>query len=156
MSQQKLNPQVRRPIFCIKIDVSLWRNHEFVILMRTVKIPPGCLCGSIWCGIGVVTMKISWSYINYIHQHSIYIVINDWDEVCFFPLLFDECTGTRIPPKLGWKKTTYDVAGILWLTWLILLESDSCTGTTGWHCLETCCQATAMGNQRVNHPTGVK
>ena len=75
---------------------------------------------------GVVTMKISWSYINNIHQHSIYTVINDWEEVCFFPLLFDECTGTRIPPKLGWKKSNLRCSwypGILWLTWLIFMLS---------------------------------
>jgi hypothetical protein len=41
---EKLNPQVRRPLFSVKIDVSLWRSNNLVINMRTVKIPPGCLC----------------------------------------------------------------------------------------------------------------
>ena len=41
---EKLNPQVRRPLFSVKINVSLWRNDNLVINMRTVKIPPGCLC----------------------------------------------------------------------------------------------------------------
>ena len=40
---EKLNPQVRRPLFSVKIDVSLWRNDNLVINMRTVKIPPGSL-----------------------------------------------------------------------------------------------------------------
>ena len=43
LSIEKLNPQVRRPLFSVKIDVSLWRNDELVINMWTVKIPPGCL-----------------------------------------------------------------------------------------------------------------
>ena len=43
LSMEKLNPQVRRPLFSVKIDVSLWRNDNLVINMRTVKIPPGSL-----------------------------------------------------------------------------------------------------------------
>ena len=44
LSMEKLNNQVRRPLFFSQNDVSLWRNDNLVINMRTVKIPPGCLC----------------------------------------------------------------------------------------------------------------
>lgn len=95
---------------------------------------------------GVVTMKISWSYINNIHQDSIYTVINDWQEVCFF-LYF--LMSVQAPGYLlNWdeKKQPSNLRCSWYPDWYSccqpLLESDSCTGTTGWHCLETCCQAT--------------
>ena len=70
---EKLNPQVRRPLFSVKIDVSLWRNDNLVINMRTVKIPPGCLCTCVYMYMYYVNIYIC-ILCKYIYMH-VYVCI---------------------------------------------------------------------------------
>ena len=45
LSMEKLNNQVRRPLFSVKMTFRYGETIiNLVINMRTVKIPPGCLC----------------------------------------------------------------------------------------------------------------
>ena len=109
-SKEKLNPQVRRPFFCIKIDVSLWRNHEFVLIMRTVKIPPGCLymyldtqfTQTIYENTSTITGHLRWNtYFNLLIEGQITTGMHICAVSALVPTCLPRCASTVLAQEAG-------------------------------------------------------